>query len=336
MPFDPDAAATPGSGIYGLPSTREESRIVLIPVPFDATTSYRPGTAKGPKAIFEASMQVDLLEPRFGRVYEKGLYLEKPRRRVAKLSREARELAQPIINAGGVSTRKHAKALARVNAMCEEVHESVYAQAAQVLQAGKVPALIGGEHSVSFGAIRACAERHTEFGVLQLDAHMDFRPAFEGFTWSHASIMHNVLTRLPEVTRLVQIGIRDFGEGEWAFAKSQGERVSINFDHIWAASLAEGRRLEELAKPAIERLPGKVYVSIDIDGLDPSLCPHTGTPVPGGLSFHQARMIIGWLKDSGRQVVGFDLVEVAPGNKSEPEWDANVGARILYAMCGLA
>jgi agmatinase len=337
MPFDPDAAAAPGTGIFGLPFTEEESRVVLLPVPFDATTSYRRGTADGPKAIRAASMQVDLFDRRFGRIYERGIFMHESPAHIRELSDRAGELAKPLIEGGGTTgdDREDASILKQVDAACEQVNQFVYEQTMRTLKAGKVPGLIGGEHSVPFGAIRACAEHFGPIGILHFDAHMDFREAFEGFTWSHASIMHNVLTRVSQVRQLVQVGIRDFGERELEFAKAQGDRVRVHFDDEIAETLANGNGLSVLAPAAMRALPDRVYVSFDIDALDPSLCPHTGTPVPGGLSFNLAVYLLDALRKSGKEVVGFDLVEVAPGPENEPEWDANVGARILYKLCGM-
>jgi len=341
MTFDPDAAAQPGTGIFGLPFSRAQARVVLLPVPFDATTSYRPGTADGPRAIAEASMQVDLFDRRFGRIYEKGIYLEKESKKIRALGREVRRFAQQVIDAGGVPEgekppKRLAKAVAEVNKACERVNEFTYAQVSSILAQGKVPGLIGGEHSTPFGAIEAVADHHEEIGILHIDAHMDFRKAFEGFTWSHASIMHNVLSRIEGVIKLVSVGIRDFGEREMQFADEQGSRVKVGYDDAWASRMASGEKFTTLCAECIAALPEYVYVSFDIDALDPSLCPHTGTPVPGGLSFNQAVILLDALRTSGRKVVGFDLVEVAPGRKGEPEWDANVGARVLYKLCGLA
>lgn len=334
MQFDPDAAGKPGSGIFGLPFNREQSQVVLLPVPFDATTSYGNGTAAGPSAIFDASMQVDLYDRRFGRIYERGIYMEPENERIAALSASARRLAAPIIEKGGAEPSDSAS-LEQVNAAGEEVNRFTYEHTRKVLAEGKVPGLVGGDHSTSFGAILACAEQTGSqgLGILQLDAHMDLRPAFEGFAWSHASIMHNVLTRIPQVTRLIQVGVRDFGEGEMAFGIEMGTRFHAFFDDLWAEELAGGTPFMDLAKSAISMLPDTVYVSFDIDALDPSLCPHTGTPVPGGLSFNQAGLLLDVLRQSGKRVIGFDLVEVCPCEDNE--WDANVGARVLYRLCGL-
>jgi agmatinase len=257
---------------------------------------------------------------------------------IRHLSKSAGALAEPLIAGGGTTgdPEEDASILLHVNTACEQVNQFTYQQTMRALKASKVPGLVGGEHSVPFGAIRACGEHFGSIGILHVDAHMDLREAFEGFTWSHASVMHNVLMRIPQVKRLVQVGIRDVGEREIEFAKSQGDRVRVHFDDDWSRQLGEGARVQQMCQAVINELPDRVYVSFDIDALDPSLCPHTGTPVPGGLSFNHAVFLLEALKASGKQVVGFDLVEVAPGPEHEPEWDANVGARILYKLCGLA
>jgi agmatinase len=340
MTFNPDAAAAPGSGVFGLPTAWEEAGIVLIPVPFDATTSYRPGTRNGPAAIRAASAQVDLLDPLMGPVYERGIHMEAEEPRIHTLCENARRAAEPIIAAGGVDpadvSAEERALLAQVNAASEAVGEFVYGRTKAILAAGKFPGVVGGEHSVPFGAIKACAEHAGALGILHIDAHLDFRQAFEGFEWSHASIMHNVLTKITGIETLVSVGIRDFGAGELEMARRESKRVAVWYDHEMGRALLDGERYIAMVRAMIDRLPEKVYVSFDIDGLDPSMCPHTGTPVPGGLTYHQVAILLAELQTSGRKVVGFDLVEVAPGPETEPEWDANVGARVLYKLCGLA
>lgn len=340
MHFDPDAAAQPGSGIFGLPFKRKDARIVLIPVPFDATTSYGGGTSAGPKAIFDASAQVDLLDHQFGRTFEHGIFMEPIPAKIAALSRRARKLAAPIIGRGG-ATAKDAKAVSAVNDACFAVAEHTYDRTAAAFEEGRIPGLVGGDHSTPFGAIWAAADHvarlkgNRGLGILQVDAHMDLREAFEGFAWSHASIMHNVMWLLPGVTRLVQVAIRDYGKGEREAMVASKGRIRTHFDFDWSRRLDAGAKFEALCREAIKPLPAHVWVSFDIDGLDPALCPHTGTPVPGGLSFNRACVLLELLAKSGRTVVGFDLNEVCPGpSRDEPEWDANVGARLLYKLCG--
>jgi agmatinase len=191
--------------------------------------------------------------------------------------------------------------------------------------------VLGGDHSAPYGAIKAVAERWPGVGILHVDAHADLRQAYMGFRWSHASIFHNVL-ELEGVGRLVGVGYRDVGTREWARIESDVERIKVFSDPVLAHDAARGRPWLETCREIVAALPKHVYVSFDIDGLDPTLCPSTGTPVPGGLSFREATMLLEVLSAS-RQVVGFDLCEVAPG---PTEWDANVGARLLYRLAGCA
>lgn len=334
--FDPDGAAQPGSGVFGLPFGREQASIVLIPVPFDATTSYGGGTSAGPEAIHTASAQVDLLDHQFGRVFEAGIFMEEAPEWIGALSASARAAALPIIEKGGAEAGDEAR-VREVDAACERVRAHVLDRASAALREGRTPGVVGGDHSTPLGAIQACASLGGgPLGVLQIDAHMDLRDAYEGFAFSHASIMHNMLASTPGVERLVQVGIRDYGAGELASARGHGGRVVTHFDLDLQRAVLDGRRWSELCVQMVSSLPERVYVSFDIDGLDPSLCPGTGTPVPGGLSFVQACVLLETLARSGRRVVGFDLNEVCPAPGRDDEWDANVGARVLYKLCGTA
>ncbi len=333
--FDPDAPAS-GSGLYGLPHSPDDAGVVIIPVPWEATVSYRAGTARGPAAILAASRQVDLTDRETGTPYAAGIAMLPEDSEIKAWSERARALAAPIIEAGGAGgLAGPAKNLAEVNRLGERLNERVRATAEAWLGRGKLVGLVGGDHSTPFGLIAALAARHPGMGILHLDAHADLREAYEGFTFSHASIMFNVMARIPGVTRLVQVGVRDFGRGEAdAIAKAKG-RIVTCFENDLQRGLLAGKSFNTLIKPCIAKLPKAVYLSFDIDGLDPQLCPHTGTPVPGGLSFAQACALIRMVAESGRTIVGFDLNEVAPGPDGD-EWDANVGARLLYKQIGWA
>ncbi len=335
--MDPDAAAAPGSGLFGLSSAPAASRFVVVPVPFEATTSYGGGTASGPASILRASHQVDLYDRETGQPYVDGIAMLPIPRKIEQLSRQGKRLAAPIIRAGGRvgSDRRLRAARAKVDEICGQVNAWVRETTAALLEEGKTPFALGGDHSIAFGAIEACAGRHAGMGILHIDAHADLRQAFEGFTWSHASIMYNVQDRIPNVSRIVQVGIRDMGLTETRLIDSSGGRIVAFFDPDLAGRLARGEPFARIAEEIASLLPAQVYISFDIDGLDPSLCPHTGTPVPGGLSFHQATGLLAALVRAGRTIIGGDLDEVAPGPRGE-EWDANVGARILYKMIGSA
>ncbi|MCP3919494.1 MAG: agmatinase family protein [bacterium] len=340
--FDPDGPAQPGA-LYGLPHTHDEAAVHVLPVPFEATTSYRRGTARGPEAILAASLQVDLYDLEFGKPYLAGIHLLDVPEGFAVLNEEACALAGPIHEAGGASRNCALQAkLERCNAIGAELNASIAARVEAILAKDKLPCVLGGDHSVPFGAIEACAARHPGLGVLHFDAHADLRDAYEGFTWSHASILFNVLERIPGVARLVQVGVRDVGEREVQRIDSDA-RVDTLFDRDWACNWARARTGEAspraLVREWIAKLPAEVYVTFDVDGLDPSLCPNTGTPVPGGLDWHAACLWLEELAASQKRVVGLDLVEVNPGPAGDPggeSWDAAVGARLLYKLIGAA
>jgi agmatinase len=338
--FDPSAAAAADSGIYGLPYSAEESEVLIVPVPFDATTSYRKGAAGGPEAVLRASRQVDLYDLSHGRFYERGIHLLPANERIAKLNAEASRLAQGIIEVGGriEGDELLGRALARVNDIGSELNSIVHESVTEILEQDKLPVVLGGDHAVPFGAWKACAEQYAGFGLLHFDAHADLRRAYEGFEWSHASILWNAMERIDGIERLVQVGIRDLCEEEASYISDSDGRVRTLYDRRWARAKMKGEDLPVLARKWLARLPKTVWVSFDIDGLDPTLCPGTGTPVPGGLSWHEALMWLELLAASGRRVLGIDLVEVAPSPTppNTDSWDANVGARLLYKMIGSA
>lgn len=327
--FDPDAPGALGSGVFGLPHTPAEAAVVVIPVPFEATTSYGRGTANAPARVREASLQVELNDPQTGAPWQAGIAMLDIDPTIAAWNEEASALAVPIIEAGGAHTPELQRNLARVNAIGDAVNGRVYALTRDQLEAGRIPGILGGDHSVSFGAIRAAAERYPGVGILHIDAHADLREAYEGFVWSHASILYNVHERIPNVGPIVQVGIRDYGVAESQRIEAWSD-VTAFTDHEIAWELASGESWIALAARIVRNLPRKVWITFDVDGLDPSLCPRTGTPVPGGLSWQQALLLLQLLAED-HQVVGFDLVEVGDG-----EWDANVGARLLYKLAGWA
>lgn len=334
IPFDPDAPASAGAGIYGLPFSPDESAVIILPVPFEATTSYGGGTSAGPAAVLEASQQVDLYDQETGHPYREGIAMLPIPERIVALNEEARPLASSVIEHGGAGDdTERLRGLARVNEISDEVNEWVRATTAEWLGRDRFVAVLGGDHSVPFGAIQAHAERYPGLGVLHLDAHADLREAYEGFTHSHASIFHNVMTRVEAVGKLVQVGVRDLGTRERAFIDESEGRIVTFYDVDLARRRDEGEPFARIADSIIAELPRDVYLSWDIDGLDPTLCPGTGTPVPGGLSWNQAIALLRAVVRSGRRIVGLDLCEVSPG---ETEWDANVGARLLYKMIGFA
>ncbi|OIO08996.1 MAG: hypothetical protein AUJ52_07325 [Elusimicrobia bacterium CG1_02_63_36] len=328
--FDPNAAAAGDEGIFGLPFSESEAALVYLPVPWEVTTSYGRGTADGPAAIAKASAQIDLYDADVLNPYEAGLFLRPEDPAIRALNDGTRPDAERIIAAGG-PVEGLESVLERVNTAGAELNERVYAAAKELLDADKIVGLVGGDHSTPFGSIRAHAERHPGMGILHIDAHSDTRDAYEGFTWSHASILRNVLDRIPGLSTTVQVGIRDFCEQEAEYCAKNEARLRVHYDRDLKAKEYRGERWDGVCESLVAGLPDTVYITFDIDGLDPRFCPHTGTPVPGGLDFSQANHLLGAVVRSGRTIVGFDLNEVAPGPGGD-EWDANVGARLLYKL----
>jgi agmatinase len=338
--FDAEDAADDAAGVFGLPFEREDCSVVLIPVPWEVTTSYGRGTARGPAAIRQASAQLDfydagLAEQGLARPWEFGIHMVAENPEVARWNTRGCEDALPIIAAGGDvgSDPDLAARLQQVNARSRQLDEWVREEVDRYRADGHLVGVVGGDHSVALGAIEAHAGAHPGLGILHIDAHADLRRAYEGFDRSHASVMHNVLERCPTVEALVQVGIRDVAASE-AERIRDDHRIYGHFDGDLRRRVHDGEPWSQICDEIVDRLPEHVYVSFDIDGLDPALCPGTGTPVPGGLDFGQVQTLLEKLVERNRRIVGFDLVEVAP--RPDDEWDGNVGARILYRLCALS
>ncbi len=336
--FDPSQPGLADASIFGLPFTAKESEIIIIPVPWEVTVSYGAGASEGPEAILEASFQVDLHHQEFPELWKLGIYLDQntETEQWADDSVRFKALAQPIIqaleNGEKIEELPELKRdLESINHACKELNEGVKLQTLKWLSQGKKVGLLGGDHSTPLGYYQALSEVYDNFGILHLDAHMDLRIAYEGFTYSHASIMYNAL-QLPQVSKIVQVGIRDFCEQEVGVVQDQGKRVAVHTDADLKSEVFNGKTWDVQCDAIIAALPQQVTISFDIDGMYPWYCPNTGTPVPGGFSFEQATYLLSKLAASGKEIIGFDLVEVAPG---DDDWDGNVGARMLFHLCGV-
>lgn len=333
--FDPDGVGVGNGAYFGLPFEPEAARLVLISAPWDVTVSYGAGTAYGPDAVIEASTQLDFHDPLAPGAWRRGIATADVDYSLLEQSQRLRSDAERVIDhleGGGSPDDDYViRKLRRVNEGCAAMNANIGAQAARWLDAGKLVGLVGGDHSTPYGLVRALGARHTSFGILHLDAHCDLRDAYEGFAFSHASIMYNILRDVPQVVRIAQVGVRDFSEGEAALAAAQ-ERIATFDDLSLAEAAFRGETWETQCRRIVESLPGEVYVSFDIDALTFENCPHTGTPVSGGLTFNQAVWLLATLVRSGRRIIGFDMVEVAPAG--DERIDAITGARVLWKLCG--
>jgi agmatinase len=335
--FDPSQPGSPDTTIFGLPFSAEQSEIIIIPVPWEVTVSYGAGASDGPNAILDASFQVDLCHQEFPELWKLGIFYENSPPHWKQNSDKYKQLAQTIIEKleEGEDLEKYPDLkndLNAVNKACRELHTEVKETILHWMEKGKKVVLLGGDHSTPLGYYEALATKHEDFGILHLDAHMDLRNAYEGFTYSHASIMFNAL-KISNISKIVQVGIRDFCEQEIDVVKAEKNRVIVHTDSDLKSASFEGTTWKQQCDEIIKELPQKVTISFDIDGLYPWYCPNTGTPVPGGFSFEQATYLFNKLAESGKEIIGFDLVEVAPGEADD--WDGNVGARMLFHLCGI-
>lgn len=329
-----DPHAPTSTGIFGLPADEGRSRLVYLPVPWDVTTSYRPGTAQGPMAIKAASDQIDYFDLDFPGLYREGLFMRDENPEVVQKNLFFRSMAAKVIAASvpGVALSPALQTqVAQINEASEWLNEWIYQNFRELFKQNKIPILVGGDHSTPFGAIKAYAEHFGEMGILHIDAHSDTRAAYMGFIHSHASIMYNISESIKNVTSIVQVGIRDFCEDEFLYTQNNS-KFSVFFDQDLQREKLRGKPFSETVSRIISKLPAKVYLSFDIDGLNPQYCPNTGTPVPGGIDFNEVLFLIKEVIHSGRQFIGFDLVEIAPCPQGHNEWDANVGMRLLYKL----
>ncbi|MEM8886094.1 MAG: agmatinase [Planctomycetota bacterium] len=269
----------------------EDPWAVLVPVPYERTTTYRKGTAQGPAALLEASTQVEL--------YDEEVQLEPLHR--------------------GVATTEPLTCDAMPDVLADELESITKPHYA----AGRLVGVLGGEHSVSLGSIRACAQEHGPIGILQIDAHPDLRDSYEGTRYGHGCVMRRALD-LASVTSLVGVGLRAVSGEDHAVIESDA-RVHP----IYAYEFRQGGWIER----AIAALPEEVYVTFDVDGLDPSIVPGTGTPEPGGLGWWEALALLRAVFTQ-RRVVGFDVVELLP----EPPSCVSdfAAARLVFKMLAYA
>lgn len=335
--FDPNAVGNPNNNIFSLPTTQADAKLVILPVPWEVTVSYMAGTARAPEHIFNASLQVDLYDRDFKDAWKNGYYLMPCDKKVLMKSDYLRKEAELYINyiAQGeiVADNKFmCKTLKEINEGSNFLNSWVYEQTKGLLNDGKLVGLLGGDHSTPLGFYKAIGEKYGAYGILHIDAHFDLRKAYEGFKYSHASIMYNALEELESITRLVQVGVRDFCDEEFDYMVASNGRAISYFDKDIKERQFCGETWKSIADEMVNHLPQNVFISLDIDGLDPKLCPHTGTPVPGGFETEQVFYLFKCILESGRKLIGFDLVEVGV---SRSEWDENVGARCLLKLCNM-
>ena len=274
------------AGVDVVPSPPDKALFHVIPAPYEKSVCYGKGTADGPRAILEASRHLEIFDG-LDVPAEMGIHTHSP------------------LSCAGT----HEEAL-------DEIEKAV----GESLSLGKIPILLGGEHTVTLGALRAVKKRFPEFGVVQFDAHADLRDSYEGSQYSHACVMRRSMDM---GTRLFQIGVRSLSYEEHALRSRNGV-VWIDAIHVATSGLPK--------KLLPDDFPKKIYVTIDIDAFDPSIIPSTGTPEPGGLTWYQMLTALESVV-IGRQTIGFDVVELAPiPSLHAPDFTA---AKLVYQFMGL-
>ena len=269
-------------------SALESSRAVILPVPYDFTTSYQGGTRLGPRAIIAASRNMELWDEEVGPVYRQGIHT----------------LPEVEPTAEGPE------------AMVDRVDRAM----SWILEREKLPVMLGGEHSITAGAVRAARRKFGRLSVLQIDAHGDMRDTYLDSPWSHACVMRRVREMVPAAS----VGIRSVSEEEAGY-------LAAHPQPIW--SVRQFRALGGRWESILDALTDEVFVTFDVDGLDPSILPGTGTPEPGGLDWYEAVDLLRAVADHKR-IVGFDVVELSP-QAGQVVSDFLV-ARLVYRMIGLA
>lgn len=266
----------------------ETARFVVLPAPYDSTTTWRSGTRTGPAAIVDASMNMELFE---------------------------RELGREVAEAGIHTTGEIAPEMSGPQAMVARIEAVV----GEILDAKKFPIMLGGEHSLTLGGVRALAARHPKVSVLQIDAHPDLRQTYTGTPYGHGCVMRRC-SEIPNLARIVQVGLR-------STSREEVEDVPANVTQFWAEDIVED--FASHLPAMLEHLEGAVYLSFDVDGCDPSWMPETGTPEPGGLSFYQTLSLL-HAACTQTDVRALDCVELIGGH--EPS--AFAVARLLYKTMG--
>lgn len=333
--FDPNGVGIANGNLFGFPVTEEEANIVIIPIPWDATASYGKGTSDGPAAILEASTQLDFYHPQLENAFQTKVFMTPISAEWKtindKLCATALNYIAFLEDGGKIEDKPiYGAFLEEINSAQHALKSNLMERATEFISKGKIVGVLGGEHSTPLGLIEAINNQGKSFGILQIDAHADLRDAYEGFEQSHASIMFNALKNCKNLVRLTQVGIRDIAQSEIDLIENSNNRIQTFFDWDLKAEQYTGVTWGTQVRNIIDSLPDNVYISFDIDGLSPELCPNTGTPVPGGFKLEEINYLFSELANSGKKIVGFDLNEV--GTSEEGDWDANVGARALWNL----
>lgn len=331
--FDPNGAAIPGR-IFGLPHNSEEARIHIIGFPSAITVSGSDGAELGPEGILRDSSQIELFNKNYPKnAWLPGIYMHPINKEFIRNHRQSRKNFQKMLDliekGNDSNAKKRIKVLTqKIDETCDYLHRIGEKEVVDALKKNKIVGSLGGCHSSIFTAIKAYASIYKSFTLLHFDAHHDLRKAYEGVKNSHASIMYNVLENIPQVKKLISVGVRSYGKDEYEYSEENKKRIKTFYaDDIIGFNC--GPIWKFVLKQIVSNIPTEeVYISFDIDCFEPYLCPSTGTPVPNGFNVWQVKQLIDMVALKKR-IIGFDLNEVVPKTRV----DGLVAAEILYHLC---
>jgi agmatinase len=322
--FDPSG---PGreNHLFGSPFTAEEAAVTVIPAPWEVTRPSNHGCATAPEMILAASRDIKRAVDGIPKPWELGISILPIPLDVIDQNRVlcARVLEHTSrLNTGSAFDENDAL-LDEINAGCEQFNNQLKNVCRQQLVKGKLIGVLGGDHSISLGTIRALSEHYGRFGVLQIDSRPDLCRRYQGLAYSHRSIMFNIM-KIPAVGKLVQVGIRDWTPEEHEALEIGKGRIRTYFDQQLKPD--GGRKWNATCQDIVKQLPPLVYLSVDHSGLGTALTPDQ---LSGGMSEEQLNVLIKCVAQSGCKIIGFDLSEIAVDIGD----NTTVGARILYQLC---
>ena len=314
-----------------------DAPLVLVSAPWAVTSAGGQGAAYAPDAIIDASTTVSLYDVVSdvdieGKVATAEVDYDLQESSL-QLGGDAAKVVAHIEDGGVLSGDYFARKVVRINLGFRDMQRSVGKRVFRFADKGKIVGVVGGDHSVTFGAVRALASVHPDMGVLFVDAHSDLRTSGKIFDYSHLSVARNIVEEINQVSQLVQVGVRDITREEFDYA-TKHPRITLFSHERLASERFNGRSWADVCDGVVAALPEKVYISFDIDALSPECCPHTKRPVAGGMTFDEAVCLINRVAESGRKIVGFDLTEIVPVVESNV--DAAVGTRMLVKLCAAA
>jgi agmatinase len=324
--FNPNGPAAKDSGIFGLPYKVAESNLIIIPIPWDATSYQKSNAFLGPRVILSESKFVELYDKNLKGFYKSGIAFVESSKIIKRLNNKARKLVQKA------RSNEFDNRLNKIDKWCNDMNSYVFETTKKYLDMNKLVGLIGGDHSISFGSVKAHLDKYPKMGLLQLDAHCDLRNSFEGFTYSNASVMNNILSNT-NINKLVQVGVRGMCEEEFLRINDAKDKIRVFYDIEIAERKSKGDSWMDICKEIASCLPSDVYLTCDIDVLTPALCPNTRTPIPGGITYNEIILLLKSLTTNGKKIVGFDIVETSP-NENKSTIDGIVSANLLYQLCG--